>query len=124
MLPERSGSIVVIASVNGIRGVATMSGYNASKAGTIGLINTMAAEWGPHGVRTNGIAPAQVETAMIAEQVGELRRRREERIPLGRYAKPREIADAVAFLASDEASFVNGHVMCVDGGYTTFGISP
>lgn len=124
MLPAGKGSIVVIASVNGIRGVATLGGYNASKAGTIGLINTMAAEWGPLGVRANGIAPAQVETPMIAEQVGELRRRREERIPMGRYGKPHEIASAVAYLASDEASFVNGHLLCVDGGYTTYGITP
>ncbi|MGB3865724.1 MAG: SDR family NAD(P)-dependent oxidoreductase [Xanthobacteraceae bacterium] len=124
MLPTGKGSIVVIASINAMRGVATMSSYNASKAGTLGLINTMAAEWGPTGVRTNGIAPAQIETPMIFEQVGELRRRREERIPLGRYGKPHEIADAVAFLASDDASFVNGHLLCVDGGYTTYGITP
>ena len=61
---------------------------------------------------------------MISEQVGGVRRRREERIPLGRYAKPHEIADAIAFLASDDASFVNGHVLSVDGGYTTYGITP
>ena len=118
------GSIIIIGSINAIRGVATLGAYNTSKAGTIGLLHTMAAEWGPLGIRCNGIAPAQVETPMILSDPDELRRKREERIPLGRYAKPHEIADAVAFLASDDASFVNGHTLCVDGGYTTFGIRP
>ena len=124
MVRQGRGSIVVISSINGLRGVSTMIGYNASKSGAIGIVNTMAAELGPLGVRVNAIAPAQIETPMIAEQVGELRRKRQERIPLGRYGKPHEIADAIAYLASDDASFVNGHTLCVDGGYTTFGITP
>lgn len=124
MRAHGGGSIVVIASVNGIRGVATMGAYNAAKAGTIGLINTMAIEWAEDGIRTNAIAPAQVETPMIAEQVGDLRRRREDRIPLGRYGRPKEIAAAAAFLASDDAAFVNGHVLAVDGGYLSFGFKP
>lgn len=118
------GSIIIIGSINALRGVATLGAYNTSKAGTIGLLHTMAAEWGPHGIRCNAIAPAQVETPMILSDPIEWRRKREERIPLGRYAKTHEIADAVAFLASDDSSFVNGHTLCVDGGYTTFGIRP
>ena len=118
------GSIIIIGSINALRGVATLGAYNTSKAGTIGLLHTMAAEWGPHGIRCNGIAPAQVETPMILNDPIEWRRKREERIPLGRYAKTYEIANAVAFLASDDSSFVNGHTLCVDGGYNTFGIRP
>ena len=85
---------------------------------------TLAAEFAPYGIRVNAILPAQVETPMIAEQVGQERKRREERIPLGRYGKPHEIADAVCFLASDDASFITGHPLAVDGGYLGFGFRP
>ncbi|MBY6059404.1 SDR family NAD(P)-dependent oxidoreductase [Leisingera daeponensis] len=124
MAEQQSGSIIVIASVNALRGVATQVAYCASKAGAVGLTQVLATELGPFGVRVNAIAPAQVETPMIAEQVGEVRKKREERIPMRRYGKPEEIAGAVAFLASEDAGFVNGHVLCVDGGYTTYGIHP
>src|SRR5262249_23769282 len=113
-----------IASVNGVRAVTGMGAYNASKAGVISLTQTLACEFAPHGVRVNAILPAQVETPMIAEQVGEERTRREERIPLGRYGKPHEIAAVACFLASDEASFVTGHALAVDGGYLAFGFRP
>lgn len=124
MVPRRRGAIVNIASVNGRKAVTSMAAYCASKASVISLTQTMACEWGPHGVRVNAILPAQVETPMIAEQVGPERTRREERIPLGRYGKPSEIAAAALFLASDEASFVNGHEMALDGGYLAFGFRP
>jgi NAD(P)-dependent dehydrogenase (short-subunit alcohol dehydrogenase family) len=124
MLKAGRGSIVNIASVNGVKAVTGMAAYCASKAAAISLTQTMACEWGPLGVRVNAILPAQVETPMIAEQVGEERRRREERIPLGRYGKPAEIAAAAMFLASDEASFVNGHQLALDGGYLAFGFRP
>lgn len=124
MLARGQGAIVNIASVNGKRAVTAMGAYCASKAAVIGLTQVMASEWGPKGVRVNAILPAQVETPMIAEQVGHERRRREERIPLGRYGRPEEIAHAALFLASDEASFVNGHEMALDGGYLAFGFRP
>lgn len=124
MLAAGRGAIVNIASVNGVRAVTGMAAYCASKAAVISLTQTMACEWGPRGVRVNAILPAQVETPMIAEQVGAERRRREERIPLGRYGKPAEIAEAAMFLASDAASFVNGHPMALDGGYLALGFRP
>ncbi len=124
MVVQRSGSIINIASVNGVRGVTGMAAYCASKAAVISLTQTLASEWAPHGVRVNAILPAQVETPMIAEQVGAERVRREERIPLGRYGKPAEIAAAACFLASDAASFITGHPLALDGGYLAFGFRP
>ena len=124
MLKKSSGAIINIASVNGVRAVTGMSAYNASKAAVISLTQTLAAEFAPHGIRVNAILPAQVETPMIAEQVGEERKRREERIPMGRYGKPHEIANAVCFLASDDASFITGHPLALDGGYLGFGFRP
>jgi NAD(P)-dependent dehydrogenase (short-subunit alcohol dehydrogenase family) len=124
MVKRRSGSIINIASVNGVRAVTGMAAYNASKAAVISLTQTLACELAPHGIRVNAILPAQVDTPMIAEQIGAERARREERIPLGRYGKPREIADVACFLASDEASFVTGHPFAVDGGYLGFGFRP
>lgn len=124
MLAAGGGSIVNIASVNGVRACEGMGAYNVSKAGVIMLTKTLACELAPRNVRVNAILPAQVETPMIAEQVGAERKRREDRIPMGRYGKPSEIASAVGFLASDDASFVTGHELALDGGYLAFGFRP
>lgn len=124
MRHKNKGSIINIASVNGVRACEGMAAYNASKAGVISFTQTLASELGPHGIRVNAILPAQTETPMIAEQKGSERQRREERIPLGRYARPSEMASAIAFLASDDASFVTGHSLAVDGGYLAFGFRP
>jgi NAD(P)-dependent dehydrogenase (short-subunit alcohol dehydrogenase family) len=124
MVKKGSGSIINIASINGVRAVTGMAAYNASKAAVISLTQTLACELSPSGIRVNAILPAQVETPMISEQVGAERVRREERIPMGRFGKPREIAAAACFLASDEASFVSGHQLAVDGGYLAFGFRP
>ena len=124
MRRKAGGAIVNIASVNGVRAVTGMAAYCASKAAVISLTQTMAAEWAPYGIRVNAILPAQVETPMIAEQVGAERQRREERIPMGRYGKPAEIALAACFLASDDASFITGHPLALDGGYLAFGFRP
>jgi NAD(P)-dependent dehydrogenase (short-subunit alcohol dehydrogenase family) len=124
MKRKHKGSIINIASVNGVRACEGMGAYNASKAGVISFTQTLACELGPHGIRVNAILPAQTETPMIAEQVGNERQRREERIPMGRYARPSEMASAIAFLASDDASFVTGHALAVDGGYLAFGFRP
>ncbi|HVZ45956.1 MAG TPA: SDR family NAD(P)-dependent oxidoreductase [Ramlibacter sp.] len=124
MLAQGGGAIVNIASVNGVRACEGMAAYNASKAGVISLTQTLACELAPMNVRVNAILPAQVETPMTAEQVGAERARREERIPMGRYGKPHEIAAAAAYLASDDASFVTGHCLATDGGYLAFGFRP
>lgn len=124
MLKQGSGAIVNIASVNGVRASTGMGAYNVSKAGVMSLTQTLACELADKGVRVNAILPAQVDTPMVAEQVGEERRRRAERIPMGRYGRPQEIAAAAAYLASDDASFVTGHGLALDGGYLAFGFKP
>jgi 3-oxoacyl-[acyl-carrier protein] reductase len=124
MTNVRRGVIINIASVNGLRAVVGQTAYSASKSGVISVTQSMASELAPFGVRVNAVLPAQIETPMIAEQKGEERRRREERIPLGRYGTPREVAGAVCFLASDDASFITGHGLAVDGGYLAFGFRP
>ena len=124
MVKQTSGAIVNIASVNGFRAVTGMAAYNASKAAVVSLTQTMASELAPLGVRVNAVAPAQTETPMIAEQVGEERRRREERIPMEDTGNPQRSRPQSPMFASDDASFVNGHVLAVDGGYLGFGFRP
>lgn len=110
------GAIVTISSINAIRAVPGAVAYNAAKAGVISLTQTFAVELAKHGVRVNTVAPAQIETPLTAGHVGEKRRIREEGIPMGRFGKAEEVAAAIAFLASDDASFITGHTLLVDGG--------
>ena len=121
MLERGEGSIVNIASVAGLLGIADRSAYNASKHGLIGLTRTLAAEWGGRGVRVNAVCPGWVKTEMDeADQAGggytdaDI----EGRIPMGRFASPDDIAQAVAFLANPaQSAFVNGATISVDGGW-------
>jgi len=123
MLARRSGSIVNIASIAGLAGVAERSAYNASKHGLIGLTRTLAAEWGPRGVRTNAVCPGWVKTDMDAVDQASGHYSDADitaRIPLGRFASPDDVANAVAFLADPQQSaFVNGAALTVDGGWTS-----
>jgi NAD(P)-dependent dehydrogenase (short-subunit alcohol dehydrogenase family) len=125
MLAAGKGSIVNVASVAGLVGIADRAAYNASKHGLIGLTRTLAAEWGGRGVRVNAVCPGWVKTEMdAADQAagGYQDADITGRIPMGRFASPDDIARAVAFLADDEASgFVNGHALAVDGGWTADG---
>jgi NAD(P)-dependent dehydrogenase (short-subunit alcohol dehydrogenase family) len=126
MLEQRSGSIVNIASIAGLMGVADRSAYNASKHGLVGLTRTLAAEWGGRGVRVNAVCPGWVKTEMdIADQAagGGYNDADIEGVnPMGRFAKPEDIAQAILFLADPERSgFVNGHTLVVDGGWTSDG---
>jgi NAD(P)-dependent dehydrogenase (short-subunit alcohol dehydrogenase family) len=125
MLEAGRGSIVNLASVAGLLGIADRSAYNASKAGLIGLTRTLAAEWGGRGIRVNAVCPGWVKTEMdAADQARGTYTDADitSRIPMGRFATPDDIARAIAFLADDtQSSFVNGHALSVDGGWATDG---
>ena len=121
MLATGTGSIVNIASVAGLRGVADRAAYNASKHGLIGLTRTLAVEWGGRGVRVNAVCPGWVKTEMdVASQSEGAYGDTDitDHVPMGRFAQPDDIAQAVAFLADPVRSgFVNGATISVDGGW-------
>ena len=125
MLKQGSGSIINIASVAGLLGVADRAAYNASKHGLIGLTRTLAAEWGGRGVRCNAVCPGWVKTPMddSAQNAGlYVDADITGRVPMARFATPDDIAQAVAFLAdSTQSGFVNGHTLSVDGGWAADG---
>jgi len=118
-----SGSVVNIASISGVRASTLRIAYGTSKAALMHLTKQQAVEYGNLGIRVNCIAPGPVETAM-AEQVhsADIRTSYRDAIPLGRYGTAREIAEAVAFLCSDAASFINGQILAVDGGFDAAGV--
>jgi NAD(P)-dependent dehydrogenase (short-subunit alcohol dehydrogenase family) len=125
MLAQGSGSIINIASIAGLMGIADRIAYNASKHGMIGLTRTLAAEWGGRGVRCNAVCPAWVKTPMdTADQAssGYTDVDITDRVPMARFASPADIAAAVAFLAdSEQSGFINGQAIAVDGGWTADG---
>jgi meso-butanediol dehydrogenase / (S,S)-butanediol dehydrogenase / diacetyl reductase len=117
------GSIVHIASISGLRASTLRVAYGTSKAALIHLMRQQAAELGAQGIRVNAVAPGPVETAMAAQvHTRAIRAGYRAAIPLGRYGTPQEIADAVGFLCSDAASYINGQVLAVDGGFDATGI--
>src|SRR5690349_20486387 len=121
MLERRSGSIINIASVAGLMGVADRAAYNASKHGLVGLTRTLAVEWGGRGVRVNAVCPGWVKTPMDDASQGEGAYGDADitdHVPLGRFATTEDIAQAVLFLADPARSgFVNGATLSVDGGW-------
>ena len=116
MMRKRSGSIINITSVVGIAGNGGQTNYAASKAGIIGLTKSLAKEVAARGIRVNAVAPGFVETDMTADLSDEIRDRAIEAIPLGRMGATQDIAKAVAFLASDNADYITGQTLVVDGG--------
>ncbi len=120
MLRRGRGAIVGIASITAKGGQPGRANYAASKWGLIGLLKTLAVEWGSRGVRVNGVAPNGVDTPLLTQGVPEpfLQGVMIDRTPLGRLARVEEVADVIAFLLSDAASYVNGAVLEVDGGLT------
>jgi len=116
MVKRRRGSIVSISSVVGRRGNAGQVNYSAAKAGMIGLTKSLAKEVASRNVRVNAVAPGYIETEMTAALDESARNAIIDQIPLGRIGTPDGVADAVAFLAGDSASFITGAVLAVDGG--------
>ncbi|GII32886.1 glucose 1-dehydrogenase [Planotetraspora mira] len=118
MMEQGSGAIVNMSSAAGMVGVAGFSGYTSTKAAEISMTKSSALEVAPHGIRINAVCPGLVDTPMIASLDEEQRKSLSASHPLGRIARPEEIADAVVWLCSDKSSFVTGIALPVDGGYT------
>jgi NAD(P)-dependent dehydrogenase (short-subunit alcohol dehydrogenase family) len=121
LLADGGGAVVFVASPAGLYGIARgLDAYSASKAGVAGLVRVLAADYAAEGVRVNGVLPGITETAMNRWWMDDPERRAavEASVPLGRAARPEEIAGAVAFLASEDASYVTGALWSVDGGLT------
>ncbi|NLE44180.1 MAG: 3-oxoacyl-[acyl-carrier-protein] reductase [Chloroflexi bacterium] len=121
MVRRRYGRIVNVSSVSGLVGQGGQTNYAASKAGIVGLTKSLAKELGPRNITVNAVAPGFVLTDLTADLPDDLRRRAIEATPLGRMGNPEEIACAVAFLASDDASYITGEVLTVDGGLVMHG---
>jgi len=122
MVKQGGGRIITTASINGFRGVENLVGYNAAKAGVVELTRTMAVELAGYHITANAIAPAQIDTRLTRSLPEDARRRRVERIPMGRFGEPDEVARVALFLASDDASYITGHTLAVDGGYLAGGL--
>ena len=116
MLKQRSGKIINISSVSGVMGNAGQANYCASKAGIIGLTKSVARELGSRGITSNAVAPGFIRTEMTDVLPEDVKKAMGEQIPLKHFGETKDIAEAVAFLASDEAAYITGQVLHVDGG--------
>ena len=123
MLKNGGGSVVNIASISGLRASTLRIAYGTSKAALMHLTKQQAVEYGNAGIRVNAVAPSPVETAMALQvHSADIRTSYHDAIPLARYGTVDEIANAVTFLCSDAASFINGQILAVDGGFDASGV--
>lgn len=116
MVKQRGGRIINITSVSGVMGNAGQANYSASKAGMIGLTKSMARELASRNITVNAVAPGFIETEMTAVLSDAVKEAAVKQIPVGRFGQPEDIANMVKYLASEEAAYVTGQVICVDGG--------
>lgn len=115
-LKQKSGDVINITSVSGVAGLARQTNYSASKAGIIGFTKALAKEVAAYNIRVNAVAPGFVETDIISGLKEDYKKELVEKIPLGRFGKPEEVAEAVSFLLSDAANFITGQTIVIDGG--------
>lgn len=118
MMRAKWGRIVNITSVVGILGNPGQANYVAAKAGLIGFTKVVAKEYASRGITVNAVAPGFIESDMTAKLPENVQQEYLKQIPVGRFGKPEEVAKAVAFLASEDAAYINGQTLCVDGGMT------
>ena len=119
------GSMVMLSSIAASQGFAARASYCASKSGVDGLVRSLSMEWGPDGIRVNAVAPGTIETEMQKQMIAAGRLSNEsalQRVPLGRIGHPHDIGNAVAFLVSDQAAYITGVVLPVDGGWAGGGL--
>ena len=116
MLKQKSGRIINMSSVSGVIGNAGQANYCASKAGLIGITKSAARELASRGITCNAVAPGFIDTEMTEVLTGAVKEAAKETIPMKRFGSPKDVANVVAFLASEEAGYITGQVICVDGG--------
>ncbi|QIP13156.1 beta-ketoacyl-ACP reductase [Spirosoma aureum] len=116
MVEQQYGRIICTSSINGVHGAFGQTNYAAAKAGIIGMVRSWAKELGPKGITANAVAPGYIRTPMTEAMPEEVKKQAVSTIPVRRIGEPQDIAYAYLYLASDEASFVNGHVLAVNGG--------